>query len=82
MADRMSAEILIGGKFRRSWIDEFPVSDLRLDWDAAALPSISETGTRNGRSSIADWRKSFPRICRHCLLSQSLMVNREIITHR
>ena len=42
MADRMSAEIMIGGKLRRSWLDEFPVSGLRLDWDEGVLPPLSE----------------------------------------
>ena len=42
MADRMTAEIWIGGKLRRSWLEEFPVSDLRLNWDEGVLPSVSE----------------------------------------
>ena len=33
MADRMACEIWIGGKLPRSLMDEFPISDLRLDWD-------------------------------------------------
>ena len=33
MADRMAAEIWIGGKLPRSLLDEFPISDLTLDWD-------------------------------------------------
>ena len=30
MADRMAAEIWIGGKLPRSLLDEFPISDLRV----------------------------------------------------
>jgi hypothetical protein len=42
MADRMAAEIWIGGRLRRSLLEEFPVSDMRLDWDNSPLPSSSE----------------------------------------
>jgi hypothetical protein len=44
MADRMSAEIWIGGKFPRSLLEEFPVSDLNVDWDNTRLTSSAETG--------------------------------------
>jgi hypothetical protein len=33
MADRMPAEIWVGGQLPHSLLSEFPVSDLRLDWD-------------------------------------------------
>jgi len=42
MADRMSAEIWIGGRLRRSLLEELPVSDLCLDWDHNHLQSTSE----------------------------------------
>ena len=42
MGDRMAAEIWIGGKLPRSLLDEFPISDLRLDWDNARLASSDE----------------------------------------
>jgi hypothetical protein len=42
MADRMSAEISIGGKLRRSLLEEFPISDLYLDWDHNRLQSATE----------------------------------------
>ena len=42
MADRMAAEIWIGGKLPRSLLDEFPISDLRLDWDNARLAASDE----------------------------------------
>ena len=32
MADWMAAEIWIGGKLPRSLLDEFPISDLKLDF--------------------------------------------------
>jgi hypothetical protein len=38
----MAAEIWIGGRLRRSLLEEFPVSDMRLDWDNSPLPSSSE----------------------------------------
>lgn len=44
MADRMAAEIWIGGKFPRSLLDEFPISDLRLDWDETPFDATSEEG--------------------------------------
>ena len=44
MADRMAAEIWIGGKLPRSLLDEFPISDMRLDWDATPFDSTSEEG--------------------------------------
>ena len=42
MADRMAAEIWIGGTLRRSLLEEFPISDLRLDWDNNCLASSAE----------------------------------------
>lgn len=42
MADRMAAEIWIGGRLPRSLVDEFPISDLRLDWENTPLASSSE----------------------------------------
>ena len=42
MADRMSAEIWIGGRLRRSLLEQLPVSDLCLDWDDNRLQSVSE----------------------------------------
>jgi len=42
MADRMPAEIWIGGKLPRNLLDEFPISDLRLDWDETPFDSTSE----------------------------------------
>ena len=42
MADRIAAEIWIGGKLPRSLLDEFPVSDLCLDWDGTRLQSSAE----------------------------------------
>ena len=42
MADRMAAEIWIGGKLHRSLLEAFPVSDLRLDWDHNRLQSSTE----------------------------------------
>jgi len=43
MSDRMAAEIWIGGNLPRSLLEEFPVSDLRLDWDNNSLASTEET---------------------------------------
>ena len=43
MSDRMAAEIWIGGKILRSLLEEFPISDLRLDWDNNSLASSAET---------------------------------------
>jgi hypothetical protein len=42
MADRMAAEIWIGGKLPRSLLEEVPISDLRLDWDHNRLQSSTE----------------------------------------
>jgi hypothetical protein len=42
MADRMAAEIWVGGKLPRSLLDEFPISDLSLDWDNNRLASFGE----------------------------------------
>jgi hypothetical protein len=42
MADRMAAEIWIGGKLPRSLLTEFPISDLSLDWDNTRLASFGE----------------------------------------
>jgi hypothetical protein len=40
----MAAEIWIGGKLRRSLLEEFPISDLRLDWDQTPFDASSEEG--------------------------------------
>ena len=42
MPDRIAAEIWIGGKLPRRLLDEFPVSDLCLDWDGNRLQSTAE----------------------------------------
>jgi hypothetical protein len=42
MADRMAAEIWIGGKLLRSLLDEFPIDDLRVDWDENRVDRTSE----------------------------------------
>ena len=42
MADRMAAEIWIGGKLPRSLLENFPISDLRLDRDHNRLRSSTE----------------------------------------
>lgn len=42
MSDRMAAEIWIGGKLSRGLLEEFPISDLRLDWDNNSLASSAE----------------------------------------
>ena len=42
MADRIAAEIWIGGKLPRRLLEEFPVSDLCLDWDYNRLKSTLE----------------------------------------
>jgi hypothetical protein len=42
MSDRMAAEIWIGGKLSRSLLEEFPISDLGLDWDNNRLASSRE----------------------------------------
>jgi hypothetical protein len=49
MADRMAAEIWIGGKLSRSLLDEFPISDLRLDWDETPIDPTSEDGILSAR---------------------------------
>jgi hypothetical protein len=49
MVDRMAAEIWIGGKLPRSLLDEFPISDLRLDWDATPFDASSEEGILSAR---------------------------------
>jgi hypothetical protein len=49
MADRMAAEIWIGGKLSRSLLDEFPISDLTLDWDETPIASTSEDGILSAR---------------------------------
>jgi hypothetical protein len=41
MSDRMAAEIWIGGKLPRSLRDEFPISDLRVDWDETRIDASS-----------------------------------------
>ena len=42
MSDRMAAEIWIGGKLPRSLLEQFPISDLSLDWDNASVASSAE----------------------------------------
>ncbi|NLX98612.1 MAG: hypothetical protein GXY83_20835 [Rhodopirellula sp.] len=49
MADRMAAEIWIGGKLRRLWLEEFPISDLRIDWDGTCFDSTTEAGILSAR---------------------------------
>jgi hypothetical protein len=49
MADRMAAEIWIGGTVPRSLLDEFPISDLRLDWDEQPIDATSEEGILSAR---------------------------------
>ena len=44
MADRMAAEIWIGGNLPRSLLGEFPISDLSLDWDITPCDATSEEG--------------------------------------
>ena len=44
MADRMAAEIWVGGKLPRTLLDEFPVSDLRLDFDETPFDATTEEG--------------------------------------
>jgi hypothetical protein len=60
MADRMAAEIWVGGKLPRRLLDEFPISDLRLDWDGTPFDSTSEQGIliardENGLLHFADY---------------------------
>jgi hypothetical protein len=59
MADRMAAEIWIGGKLLRSLLDEFPISDLALDWEhnrlaSSAEPDILAARDENGLLHFAD----------------------------
>ena len=49
MADRMAAEIWIGGKLPRSLLEEFPISDLALDWDETPFDATSEEGILSAR---------------------------------
>ena len=49
MADRMACEIWIGGKFPHGLLDEFPISDLRLDFDATPFDSTTEEGILSAR---------------------------------
>ena len=42
MADRIAAEIWIGGKLPRRLLEEFPIADLCLDWDSTRLASSAE----------------------------------------
>ena len=49
MADRMAAEIWIGGKLPRSLLDEFPIDDLRVDWDENPVDRTSEEMLLAGR---------------------------------
>ena len=49
MSDRMAAEIWIGGKLPRSLLNEFPISDLRLDWDESPVDATSEEGILSAR---------------------------------
>ena len=49
MSDRMAAEIWVGGKLPRSLLDEFPISDLRLDWDESPVDATSEEGILGAR---------------------------------
>jgi len=49
MSDRMAAEIWIGGKLRRSLLEEFPIADLCLDWDENRPKSTGEADLRATR---------------------------------
>lgn len=49
MSDRMAAEIWVGGKLTRGLLDEFPISDLRLDWDENPIDATSEEGILSAR---------------------------------
>ena len=51
MADRMAAEIWIGGKLSRSLLDEFPIDDLRVDWDENPVDRTSEETLLAGREA-------------------------------
>src|SRR5664280_895511 len=49
MADRMPGEIWIGGKLPRSLLDEFPISDLKLDFDETPFDATTEEGILSAR---------------------------------
>jgi hypothetical protein len=49
MADRMAAEIWIGGQLPRGLLGEFPISDLRLDFDLTPFDATTEEGILNAR---------------------------------
>ena len=49
MADRIPSEIWIWGKLSRSLLDEFPISDLKLDWDETPFDSTTEEGILSAR---------------------------------
>ncbi len=49
MADRMAAEIWIGGRLPRSLLDEFPISDLRVDWDEHPIDATTEDSILSAR---------------------------------
>ena len=49
MSDRIPAEIWIGGKLPRSLRDEFPISDLKLDFDETPFDATSEEGILSAR---------------------------------
>jgi len=49
MADRMAAEIWIGGKLPRTLLDEFPISDLRVDFDENPFDATTEEGILSAR---------------------------------
>lgn len=49
MSDRMAAEIWVGGKLPRNLLDEFPIDDLRLDWDENPVDDTSEEGILSAR---------------------------------
>jgi hypothetical protein len=59
MADRMAAEIWIGGQLPRGHLGEFPISDLRLDFDetpfdASSVESILNARDENGLLHFVD----------------------------
>jgi hypothetical protein len=49
MSDRMAAEIWIGGQLPLCVMGEFPISDLRLDFDETPFDASSEEGILNAR---------------------------------
>jgi len=49
MADRMAAEIWVGSKLPRSLLDEFPISDLRVDCDENPFDATTEEGILSAR---------------------------------